>query len=274
LFGAVITLARRLPALPAFWPPPYVQPVHVDDLVEALLTVAIRTDLAGAVLSIGAASPVSFTDFLRALARSRLRKRRAFIPTPRFAIGAARLFVGSTISSRLGLDRLESLFTLPMMDTAKDLRRLGLTLRPLETGLARGANGVRRARIAEGRAMLAYVLRAPPRSALVRRYVRAIERLRGGAPLPLPDLALRRPACLALFDGAGATRGELGWRLDAAVALAEASPQGAKRFLRSGLPSGFLKAALALSLAAFCELTWRGAALLSWPLLRRWKACR
>jgi nucleoside-diphosphate-sugar epimerase len=42
LFGSVTELVARLPVLPLFTPVPLIQPVHIDDLVTALETLAIK----------------------------------------------------------------------------------------------------------------------------------------------------------------------------------------------------------------------------------------
>lgn len=269
LFGTLCGLVRALPALPDFRPAPKVQPVHVDDLAEALLRAAATPELRGLALRIADTDPVDFAGFLRAVARYRVRKVRMFMPIPRSAIRALRTLLGARLGARLGLERLESLFELRVMETAPDLQRLGLVLRRLDVGLARGSNGARRLMIEESRALLTYVLRAPPPSSLVRRYVRALERLRDGRPMGLPRLALRWTGLVALLEGVGARATELEWRLNAAVTLAEASPVGARRFLSAGAPMGFARAGFTLALSVLREAGWRVATLGLAPLLRR-----
>ena len=86
--------------------------------------------------------------------------------------------------------------------------------------------------------MLTYVLREEPTGELTRRYVRVVESLRTVGALDLPSWALRRPSLLALLEGGASLqddlREELAWRFNAAVTLAEANPQGARRFLWLG----------------------------------------
>lgn len=254
LFGSLCRFVRTMPVLPDFRPRPTVQPIHVDDLAEALLKVASTAEFAGTILRIADPAQLSFTELLRAVAYHRLHRTRLFLPLPHWP-------------PRAMVKRLASLFDLRPMETTVDLRKLGLVLRSLHVGLARGTSGSRRLSLEEGRALLAYVLREHPCPSLLRRYVRAIERLRGGAPLLLPRLTLAYPSFLALLDRPG-SMDEFRWRLDAAVALAEASPQGAKRFLRVGKPGGRLRAFLAIGGALIREAGWRGMAFLVSPLLR------
>lgn len=265
LFGQLASTLRKLPVLPAFLPTPLVQPVHVDDLAAAILAAAAQPALPATVLCIGAAAPVSFTAFLRCLARHWLRRTRVVVPVPVLLVSLLRRLVGRLGSAGAALDRLGSLFALPVMRSAEDLARLGISLRPLPSGMARSGNGSRRALLREGRALLCYTLRAPPSASLVRRYVQAIEQLRGNAALPLPTLLLRFPALLPLVEDQ--RNGELCWRLQAAVALGEASPQGARRYLRLGQQTGCLRGAVLLARALAAELLWRLVRLCLWPVL-------
>jgi len=124
------------------------------------------------------------------------------------------------------------------METAADLNRLGITLRPLPSGMSRSGNNRRRDLTYEGRALLQYVLKTKPSFNLVRRYVRCIEQLRGGGIVEVPWLLLSNPHLIALIDqpGKSASKGdeEFAWRLNAVMVLAEASTKGAIRFLNAG----------------------------------------
>lgn len=250
LFGTLVALVRRLPLLPALLPAPGIQPVHVDDLAQAI--VAVGTVGAGAtVFQVAEPEPVSFTDFLRAIARHRLHRRRLFVPVPALLIELARRASFHRVDA---LERLGSLLALQPMDTRASLDALGLRLRPLANGMQR-AHRPRRTLLAESRAVQHYVLGTSPRRDLVMRHARAVEAVRGAEPLGLPDWALRRPSWLRLLEDPSDT--ELAWRLDSATALAEATPQGAARFLRAGQPAGLARAVLGLSGAVLAEVFWR-----------------
>jgi NADH dehydrogenase len=255
LFGTLVSLVRRLPVLPALVPAPNIQPVHVDDLAQAVVRAGKMQGIGARVLRVAAPQPLPFTEFLRAIARHRLRRTRLFLPIPAVLVTAARRASFHRIPA---LERLGSLLSLPPMQTGEDLARLGLELRSLEQGMRRG-RGRRRALVSESRALLAYVLGEPPGGELVRRQVRAVQALRAARPLALPGWAIGRPWLLRLFDDSArpGEATELAWRLDCATALAEASPQGARRFLRHGRPSGLLRAFVGLSTAVFSELAGR-----------------
>lgn len=271
LFGVLVALVAKLPCLPAFLPAPRIQPIHVDDLARGMLRIADQA-MPSAIYQLAAAAPVSFTDFLGAIARQRLRRRRLAMPVPVAAVRLAGVVLGARLQQALGLDRLESLFGLPMMDAAPDLQRLQLRLRPLAAGMQPSGADRRRRLLLEARALLGYVLAAAPAGALARRYVRAVEQVRDGWPLPLPAWLARRPVWVALWDrcGAGGRNGaELAWRLQAATALAEASVQGATRFLGIGRAGGLARAVLTMGGAVLGELFWRGAGLLAGALVRR-----
>lgn len=270
LFGVLCMLVRRLPVLPAFVPAPAVQPVHVDDLVEALLVCLARKP--SSVISVAAPEVISFAAFLYAIARGRTSRCPVFIPVPVLLFRVTAKLLGSGLSSKLGLERLLSLFALRHMNTAGDLQRLALMLRPLSSGMTRSGRG-RRELIREGRVLLTYVLRTKPAGALVRRYARAVETLRIDQPLQLPELVLEVPALLALLDGSrnidATFRCELDWRINAALMLAEASPQGACRFLDIDNTGSWFRGAVLIARAGLMELGRRFIRLLLWPVLSR-----
>jgi nucleoside-diphosphate-sugar epimerase len=260
LFGTLVGLVKRVPVLPAFVPPPCVQPVHVDDLAAALLAAVDAPQAPGRVFRVADPRPVSFTDFLRAIARRRLGIGRLFVPVPAVAVTLARRLARGRINA---LERLASLFALPRMESAADLRELGITLRPLEEGMASGS---RRLLVRESRTLLRYVLGEVPRPGLVARQVRAVEALRGsGQALRLPGIAQVLPGSLAWLDERG-SQGEFQWRLDAATAIAEASPQGARRFLSS---RGLVLACVGMAVAVAAEVFWRATGWLARPLVGR-----
>lgn len=274
LFGTLAQTVRQLPLLPAFMPAPQVQPIHVDDLAEGLLRMAEQEGIAPAVYCLAAPEPVSFAQFLSQIAQSRLRCWRGFVPVPVVFINA----LGEKLRARLGLERLRSLFDLPVMTTATDLKQLGLTLRPLRTGMHPSGDDRRRCVLQEGAALLTYILKAAPSSAVLRRYVRVIERVRGGLAVGLPQILLSYPVALSVLDvsaWADATVGaDYAWRLDAATLLAEATPSGADRFLGVGVGEGLerqrgaLGSLMAITNAVASEVLWRLLRVLLSPLVR------
>ena len=268
LFGLLCRQVRRLPVLPAFVPAPTVQPVHVDDLVEGLLSCLTRKP--ATVISLAASEDVSFTTYLHEIARGRTTRFPLFVPVPVLLIHIISRVVGSRLSSRLGLEQLRSLFALRHMNTTDDLQSLELTLRSLSAGMTRSGYG-RRALIREGRVLLMYMLRTKPAGALVRRYVRAVETLRVNLPLNLPELCVAAPALIALIDGAKnvdmAFRSEFDWRINAALMISEASPQGAQRFLDIENTGSWIRGAAIVAQAGLMELGIRILRLFLMPLV-------
>lgn len=272
LFGVLATVVRKLPCYPAFLPAPKIQPVHVDDLVSALLSCVKTQGLESSILNIGAQTPISFSLFLSAIAHYWVRRTRMPLPVPVFLIRVVIYVLGSKLSAKFGLERLGSLFDLKPMETAADLERLGITLRVLPSGMSRSGNNRRRDLALEGHALLQYVLKAKPDFALIRRYVRCIEQLREGASLEVPSFMLRNPHLIALIDqpGQSASKGaeEFAWRLNAAMVMSEACIKGAVRFLSLGKRSGFFVNGLTMSGALVMEIFWRIALMISKLLYR------
>ncbi len=238
LFGMLVDLVRKSPVLPAFIPSPMLQPVHIDDAVASIIQLASSDDYDSRVYRIAQSDSVSFTVFLKTIARERLHRFRLFVPVPVVVVQFISAVSGQRLATRLGLRRLDSLFNIPIMDTARDVASLGLTLRGLNTGMQVSADSRRRMLIREGHVLLIYISRKQPGLGPVKRYVRMIETLREGVPLRLPDAAVRWPALLALCEGRktadDSLQQEFEWRLHSATLVCEASRQGAQRFLGYG----------------------------------------
>jgi nucleoside-diphosphate-sugar epimerase len=272
LYGMLVRFVQRMPLLPAFLPVPKVQPIHVDDLSKGLLRIAERGDTKSGVYCLASPVPICFSDLLSEIAKTRLRCRRVFVPVPIVFINVVVALVGKIWGARLELDRLRSLFDLPVMTTETDLGQLGLSLRPLVAGLHPSGDDRRRLLLREGKALLTYVLRQRPSNSLLRVYVRAVEGSRGGRAFGLPAIFLSCPILLSLLDKGSwpdATVGrEFVWRMDAATMLAEATPTGAGRFLGSGKRHGPLTSMFSITNALAREAFWRLARFFISPMLR------
>jgi nucleoside-diphosphate-sugar epimerase len=226
LFGRLCALVRRLPILPVLWPAPRVQPIHVDDLIKALLAAADPSSSRAGLFQIADPQPVSFTTFLSAIARDRVRRPRIFLPVP-VAVIVPTLKIAARImkNTRVDLSRVWSLLTLRMMDTAQSTRALGISYRKLADGMHPTGSARRRNLIREGQTLLTY-LATGSSCALIGRYVRAIERLDSGAALELNKALHACPPLLFLVEGPRLGRSRdirLERRLDIALQIAEAS---------------------------------------------------
>ena len=274
LFGVLVGITRRFPILPAFIPIPKVQPIHVDDLAEGLLRIVKCENTNSRVLCLGSVIPISFTRFILSIAAFRLRRRRLIVPVPTMLVRVVGIIVSRRLGLLLGVEQLKSLFELPQMNTATDLRQLGLNLRSLSSGLSPSGDDKRRRLLCEGQAMLNYVLKERPSIGLMRRYVCAVEKLRGDTPIALPAWSVRWPITLALFDSeftGQSTRGkEFIWRLDAATVLAEATQQGARQFLGVGKNQGRLMSLISILCSLMSDSIWRVLRLLFSPILKRY----
>jgi len=171
---------------------------------------------------------------------------------------------------RAQAERIASLRALVTVDPMQARTTLSLSLRSPAAGLRDGRRERRRGLVREARSLLRYVLGQVAPASLSRRYVRALEELGHRDPLPLPAVVHAHPSWLAALDStpwlaaAGAT--ELGWRIRAAFALAEASPLGARRMARRSPSMPQELAAVVPALAA--EAFWRAVRIVAGPWLK------
>jgi nucleoside-diphosphate-sugar epimerase len=223
------TLARiaALPILPMIGSRQAVQPIHLDDVADALLRIAsLREPIARRIVLAG--EPIAFGDFLREVALRLYGRRPILVPLP---LSPFRLLLDGL--GKLGLpiqamrERMLGLAGLEVQRGADDAARLGLSLRPLTAGLAGEAGRPRSLRAAEAAAYLRYVLGHAAGMPTLRRYLRGWRRYDFGAPIA-PSLLRACPWLLRFAE-------PLPWdrrpraqavrvRLHAAAALAETDP--------------------------------------------------
>ncbi len=226
MFGLLCMLTARLPVLPMIDPWREVQPIHLDEVCEGLLGLAAGTG--GGWSGLAAPSGVPFGSFLRTLARELHGRRLRILPIPlRLALLACDVLGWLPVGPKPDRERILGLAGTRPMNCEAHLRALNLTIAPLTERL-RLEPASRKAVLAEGRALLSYVLRARPGCALLLRYVRAVG---GAGPLPLPGLMRRVPRLIRLVEPRAAAS-HLSQRLALAMALAEASPEGERALTR------------------------------------------
>ena len=250
LFALMCKLTGDLPLLPMIDPWRDVQPIHVAEVAEGLLRM-VDHDATG---WMGLAAPVgiSFKHFLQTLAREFHGKSLPIIPIP---LGLALL--GCAVTARIPFiptvdrERVLGLAGVRALPCADHLAALGMEILPLDRGLRREP-GSRRAILAEGRALLAYVLGAPPTNMLLRRYAASIAAANQGA-LAMSGLFRAVPALLRCAEPLS-DRGRLAQRLRLAATLVETSPQGEAMLAASsrvGICVGVFFDALALPFRLF-----------------------
>jgi nucleoside-diphosphate-sugar epimerase len=262
LFGELCEIVKNFYFLPDFFPPPLVQPIHVDDLVIGVMKISTSNIDRARIFCLGSPTPLPFSFFLRIIAEKYFHIYRIFIPFPSVIIKLSKNF----LSRSAGLSRINSLFDLPIMNTADDLEFLGLKLKTIECGME-SIFGDKESQLAnEAMAFLSYVMKVPPSSTEISKYILAIQNLRGNSLLYLPSMFINFPILLILLEAniknfsSSKFMGEFKWRLRAAIRMSEATIYGSERFsgfsIRHTLPRAIagitlavVKSAVALTIA-------------------------
>lgn len=228
MYGQLCRIVGLTPVLPMIGAGRPVQPIHRDEVAEGILA-ASDAELCGAI-GLAGADPIPFGRFLDTLARRTAGRGVAVLPLPLGPVLlACRLVNALPVGPSVDPERVLGLAGVRFVETRTDLARLGLTVAAFADGMS-DEPAARRLRLAEGRCLLRFVLRAEPGGALVRRYARAVGR---DEPLALAPLARRWPALLRWVEPVGGTS-LLRRRLAMALALAEASPEGERALSRGG----------------------------------------
>lgn len=257
LYGTLCSLVRVSPLLPVLAAEAPVQPVQVTELGRLLLALARRGADVPRRLCIGAPRPIPFKTFLAGLARAKSGRQPLLVPVPQTLARLAAVAAGWLPGLAGRRDNILGLYALRPMDSAADLQNLGLVLAPFDQALEQETARLARpadpgdALDREGRTLMRYLLGRRADDGLARRYAAALRALGQADSLALPAAAHRRPWQLRLHEPPGAA-GALEFRLHVATSLAEASPQGAQRFLPTA-PRGRLRGFAALGLLVAVE---------------------
>ncbi|WP_038364542.1 NAD-dependent epimerase/dehydratase family protein [Bosea sp. UNC402CLCol] len=254
LWGTLVAIARRAPAIPSFRREPGVQPIHVDDLAEALAVLVCRERPEPRIYAVADPRPIAFSSFIQGVAKVRFGRRLPRLPIPLAPLLWSLRCVGKLGVRPTFLRRLESLNELPRLDSAADMADLVPHYRRFPEGAGQRA-GCDRNLLREAAILLRYATGKKPDNLLLRSYVRSLPSVDGSGSLKLSRLTRLIPASLALFDQPSARRragrgDALSRRIDLALLLSESSPMQADAYLLSadGKTRAAQFAQLALSL--------------------------
>jgi nucleoside-diphosphate-sugar epimerase len=219
--AAQLVQLSRMPLLPDLGPRAQVQPIHVGTLADALVELA-RSPRSG-VIELGG-ELMTFRRLITQFGETRRGAAPRFVRIPtgliEAACGTARRGARASLRQMLQLQ--------PLTD---DLPSLGLVPPDLRVIAMPSNRPLRRALLAEGKALLKCVGCARPRAALLRRYARVLEEDVAPAPADLQPLRRLGPAVVAArYERADLD--ELRRRLDLALALFEFTPEGAAAGMR------------------------------------------
>jgi NADH dehydrogenase len=266
MYATLCRITDVSPIIPILDADQAVQPIHIDDVCAGIIALVERPALTRKIYGLGDPHPVTFGDFLRALARHRRGRRLRLIPiSRRAALFLADLTARVTFLPKIDRERILGLGGIRVRDTMGDIEELGIAIRPLDEGLA--AETLRRRLCAEARTLLHYSLGGEPHLSTVKLYVRSLEQLGTRQAISIPALVARYPSMLRFADPHGTMlASDLDRRLGMAMRIAEASLEN---------PALFHLGQAGPTLAALRLLRTLTAEILLWPLRRvRRRRCR
>jgi hypothetical protein len=223
-----------------------VQPIHLDEVCLGLLLLA-DSALTGW-RGLAGPQPMAFGDVLRTLARENYGRRILVLPVPMsLALIGARLTSFVPFIPTIDKERILGLAGTRYTPCADDLADIGLSVVPLAIGLRQSIQG-RKALIAEGKALLHYVLGAAPSLLLQRLYVRAVHACAPDAgAIGLFPLLMAYPSLLRFVEPLKATN-SLAQRMRLATTLADSSAEGAHVLCAASRGGRILNLAVAMML--------------------------
>jgi nucleoside-diphosphate-sugar epimerase len=252
VFDLLNRMLDRLPIWPALRTPRVFQPVHVDDVAEALVRCA-TIEKPAEIYLLGPPNAMNFAELLTAIAQHNRHPHRIF-PLPTVATSILKR-AGRMIAHTSFGERVNGLLNLKAMNTAASLAELNLSLRPL--GLLR--NWRRRQIVRVSIALLAYVGGTPPHVRVIGTGpIRRLAKLCTDSDAEitfLPAILQRWPSLIRLAEPIGNPSSRVARALLAALWVYEMSPHGIERFRlresRGSVRTGF---SLLLTLSIECIL--------------------
>jgi nucleoside-diphosphate-sugar epimerase len=200
LFGLLSRITALTPVLPMIGLGRELQPIHLDEVCDGLLRLALDPPASGDTFVLGSPRTVTFGEWLRILRRARTGRRLLLVPIP---MQAALLACDATqvvpFGPTVSRERVLGLAGAAPMDSAADLAALGIVPRDPEQALS-ATPAARQRIVAEAAAMLSYVagrrIDAPD---AIERLVQAIAD-DPASRRALPALTLRWPALLRFIE--------------------------------------------------------------------------
>jgi predicted dehydrogenase/nucleoside-diphosphate-sugar epimerase len=134
LFQRMCHMVNSLPVVPLLgggraW----VQPIHVDDLCEAIFACVLRSDeFLGRTFRLGDPQGLPLRDFLQLISQVNRGRRKPTLPVPLWPVElAVKAAEALGLPLPINSNNLKGLRLVEKMETAPDLASLGLALRPL-----------------------------------------------------------------------------------------------------------------------------------------------
>ena len=198
-WGMLCKLVRFTPILPMLNPRQLVQPIHVSEVANGLIKLALTSELRQSEYVLAASKPVMFASFLEKLANICFGRRIKVIPIPALPV----LFALECTKHLPGIKNIKEkvlgLLGLPVLETKKSLDELSLTLMDIDEGLAKDTLNQKRL-IKEAYIVLSSVLGARPSFFAIRSYIRGVNLWDNGIQVGMPFLARLHPQFLRLYD--------------------------------------------------------------------------
>jgi nucleoside-diphosphate-sugar epimerase len=198
-YGLISRLVELTPVLPMIGLNRVLQPIHLDEVCDGLLKLALDPPPERRKLVL-AGNPVTFGKWLRILKRGRTGKGLVLVPVPlTVALWACDATAFIPFVTTVSRERVLGLAGAAPMDSGADVAALGLTPRDPQTALL-DTRVARLRLISEAASMLTYMSKQRRRSAgMIIRLARALAK-DPASRIALPRIAVTWPGLLRLFE--------------------------------------------------------------------------
>ena len=140
-WGTICAMVRTTPVLPVPSAGTFIQPIHLDEVCAGLLALALSPGLEKPAYGLAGSDPLTFRRFLELIARNLYGRRLTVVSVPIWlALAGAGITGFRPFVPTVDRERILGLAGATTIETAACLAELGLSLRPLEEGLAAARN--------------------------------------------------------------------------------------------------------------------------------------
>jgi nucleoside-diphosphate-sugar epimerase len=182
LWKSILNIIKFFPFLPMINPDLKVQPVHVLELNNGLISLAEKPHLTKNIYTLGLSKPISFSSFLKIVSIAKFNRNILVFKISHKLIFKIIKFV-NFFGLNIKKDRLEGMLNLPTIDNSSDLVELGVLV---SNPYINNINIVRKL-FDESSAFFAYIGVKSKLLIAQSAYVESVKKFQNGYPLFLPS---------------------------------------------------------------------------------------
>ena len=224
-WGLLCKIVGNTRILPMVDPWVRVQPIHLEEVVDALISIATKSNLIKKIYILASDKDISFGDFLKIISLQQFHRSLFILPVPsKIILNFLKLVPRKLIDVTHVQERIYGLAGIKKVENNEDLRELSLIVRDIN--ISNITHGVEVQLAREAELFMKSIINKSPSIDAIEKYVFAIKNYHQGCPYIIPFwvvtpslLKIIEPLPFAQLDNKNAS--ELLSRLNLALGILE-----------------------------------------------------